>query len=620
MPARIIFRNVVINIDSRPKTKVLNFAISGIYALHLETLDEDTKYLFGFFSQPYPIYDSGLINVTGDIIYNGLKMSADDFRYIQNPYKLFDINETVQSALMFVDSRRAPEVLLNFNVGFAAKQIADLTVTESRLFEILLAIVSSPIFIYISSLEFPHDDRVRYFNLLREHVEATGSVCLVDANYTAEYDGLIVFRRGKVHAFDRGETAVYLRDMVMDRFNFPQRSIMFNPAIGNKIGDTQLPPIRITRHRKLKIRHKKHDFGSSVHDTVNSEFGSNCRDLSCKAICPYNGNCYFVRERRHEQIVIGDFDLRPYYSRYKCESLIPIRGKFLSFFGRFFNPGIYKVSLGRTFQICYRKYLLMSNSYFKGKNLFKTFLPYFALIVAIRLWAIMHSRPVKAEFPSSVFGLIIMQMYSSRFRSVLIVIFIFYALSNFIYLKKAYGVLALVFSGRHSLLVNSMSMALIYASFLYGISDVFGEDSSFVVFYSNYIFSPGTYVASAVCYALFSQGLGFVLLCWAFGMKHILVHLLAMLSTCIVLTSVRSSRIRMMYIAAFLSLYVLLPQKALDLKSDWPQNLLIFLYPPLHSRALHFSNPALLYIIVIQCAYFVVSYIFSCFRISRNTI
>jgi len=189
-----------------------------------------------------------MLNVYGNILYNGKPIYYDELQGMMNPYKIFYSNESVRHSLEFINFRDAKELMEMFDLtDLQNTSISELSISESRLWETAINLASELKVIVLRDFQTRHSLEKKYLSTLKSYSVSNQCVILVETEYSMEFglDGCIVIKKNEVECLDFHENAGIQRfetinaDLLYDSFR--RRSRPYKTFSLRMVGDAECP-------------------------------------------------------------------------------------------------------------------------------------------------------------------------------------------------------------------------------------------------------------------------------------------------------------------------------------------------------------------------------------------
>ncbi|KAI5169323.1 hypothetical protein PAEPH01_0615 [Pancytospora epiphaga] len=576
----IVFKGLSFVVCGVKILKNINFKISGIYNLivsHDDFLDNCIRLYFTH-RHIHGATIGGKILIGGDVVL------AEDLNLLTNQFRLFNASESVYDVLHFIDPVRAKLVLGHFEPVFSSTLIGVLNIEESRIFEILLSIVSNPPFIFINSLEISSDFRSLCLWLFREY--SSESAVLIATEYGDEFDGTILFINDTAHQLNKWDCRKYHDEVFLARLvpgeHKDAKRMLEDDDAPYKNGRIALG---IFKDKKEKAK----------------EFRKSCAKPRNTCLTPNNS------KTKHRK----KYDYKSLYKKYKCENLVNIEKQAHSLSEWLLVYDIYKVIFSDSIKIAMRKYSLMigeggrTTGLYKNLNLFIIAVCIFKIFLEIRMNEIREDMPGLICFiHGSIF------IFPSWFFQAASILFFKYVIRRFSYyrlLRIVYN----IFRRECDYSEFQCLSALVYLAIFYSNGTVFEEEWGFIRFYTNRIMTPGTYVLATFIYLGVTHITVFVILGMVFRIKYIFSSTVNAVSLSMLFACAGTRRLRVCLISVFLTVYLLSLFMTLSGPQEYYFRLFSFIsFPPILWRDCSFSGPG--YAISLVCIILFHIFVFIC--------
>lgn len=533
----------------------ISFEILGICSLIVAADDPAARCVCDFLARR----DTSL-EARGVVLVDGASMQASRLSLLLNQHRLFDSCEVVSDVLCTIDRGRASAVLEKFSDAFSSSPIGSLSIEESRIFEILLAIVAKPPLIFLSSIELHRETRKRCLGLLREH--AADCAVLILSEYSAFFDGSVVIGSNQVLSLNRRESENFQVEMFLRRFD----------ARNSEDGGTE-----------------------DARDT-----GIACE---CSGAAPDGGRKY---------------DFRGLYRRYKCENLVEIRGKTFSSFSRLFIFDIYRVHLRQSLQIAFRKYSLMIKQYHEKSGIYKNICPFFIFLFLLRVSHEIDLTEVIDDALNIAYLLFFSVVDVPRFRLVTFACLFFKYTIRDLFCTRVFHIVHNVLRRSYGYTEFQLISSFLYLSTFSSNASIFEEDYPYIAFYTNITMTPGTYVVSVIIYMVITHVVIFYIIGVLLNIEYIFATLLNAVAMSLFFMCFRTKRLREAMIGIFVTIYLsAFLTKPQEVHSHCASTLLYLLFPPITCQVHYFGSCSIIPVLLVSLLFYVCVFVFGCHRISR---
>ncbi|KAM0672479.1 hypothetical protein OCOL_000699 [Ordospora colligata] len=146
-----------------------------------------------------------MLNIYGDILYNGNKICYDELQDIMNQYKVFYSSESVRHSLEFINFRDAEKLMDMFDLTeLQDTSISELSISESRLWETAINLASSQKVIILRDFQAKYSLEKKYLSALKSYSVSNRSIILVETEYFMEFglDGCVFIKTNEVECVD----------------------------------------------------------------------------------------------------------------------------------------------------------------------------------------------------------------------------------------------------------------------------------------------------------------------------------------------------------------------------------------------------------------------------------
>lgn len=603
---KILFEDLAVQLDGQQIASGINFQIWGICNLLVASPDSELRHVLMLFEKNYT-EEHHHVTFSGRVSVDGKSIPVDRFFLLLNQHRLFDCNETVMDALCLIDEKRAKQVMDELEVDIGGSFLDRLNIEESRIFELVLSIVSMPPFIFLNSIELHKKTRRHCLNLLRKYTDAANTACLILADHDSFFDGTVVIQKRNIISLDRKAGDKYRVDAFLGQFSADDADERTDdessapsaeeaaPAPGDPAARNKAPAV-IPRNSAGPAG----DFPGASEETVKG------------ARRPW-------KDRAAEKNA-GEYDYRTLYKKYKCENLLDLH---------FHSPpqrptpltyDIYRINISQAFRLAFRKYFLMIERYQHRLNIYKNIGPFMVTVFLVRFFqaisfaAISESLPVLAYY----FLALLTGIERARYPALVFVLYAF-MLEHFTLAQLLSGIYNLFRHG-YSYREFCFISAFLYLCIFYSNSAMFDEDYPFIAFYVNIVMTPGTYVLSAFIYLFCTQLIAFYAVGKIFNINCIFITLLNAIAMNLLFAACHGRRLREGFIGHFLSVYLFVPLGKFTNHHDYTYKVITCcVFPSIICKRFYFSTSRYFPWLFAVILYYIVIYLFVCYSISRST-
>lgn len=568
----IEFRQISFHIDGETITKDVNFCLSGMCRVENEGIENPLNPFNILFDIGYKKEEG--FQIDGDILVNGRRIQTEYFYLLFTKHILFDGNETIREVLTVIDSARAEKVLDDFQVNFADKRMNCLTIEEARIFEVLASVTEMPPLIYIRNLEIHNIMKRRCIRLLQKYTKQSGSICLVQTNHNRGFKNILVNREDRVFLLSRREYAEYsLRRLY-------ERTRMYAGSKGE--ADEAADPITLS--------------------------------------IPFNGIPFNKAQMEdsagQEQEAMKEFNFGAILSKYKCENLVVCRGKSLPLMKRFLLFDIFRINFHQAIRFSIRKYTLMLKRYNGTINIYRNIAPFLISILGLRIYNTMDHRSLLAILPY-LLGTAI--MYYFQFRRFRFAPFVLLSI-NYVFRGMSAGRMSSflldIFRTTHSSYEARLTRSMIYLAVIYSNATIFVEDRPFISYYLNKLATPGTYLFSVLLFFMFTHFPVFTIIGLIFNIKSICCTTLNAFVFTMALACATTKRMREVSLGLFISLSVFPYHLLCETRRFTIQRILTYAFAPDYLVESYTESQDLVSLLEGLSAYYLIVYLFCCYRVS----
>ncbi|KAI4291364.1 hypothetical protein PAPHI01_0638 [Pancytospora philotis] len=620
----IAFDRVSFFINGACILRDLSFELRGMRSLMLCQDETVARYLRVFLTGRCP----SEMRVSGRVLIDGHPVPAEHLHLFLNQHRLFDANESVREILRFVSWERADEILPRFGAEFAAKLVSQLNIEETRVLEVILAVLAAPPLVFIPSLDMSARHKRLCIGLVRECLRS--SAVLLEIRYAPWLDGTIVVARGGVLALDGADSALLQRECLLNRLGMDGRVPLTHLEDGSsaadqrefieafkslkaetgRIAQTFAAPARAPRSRLCY----KECPSVGLNGAAPSGPAADTSQPGCAAPTP---NCYGLFEAPCCPNSPSN-KLRMLYRENKCENLVMASDMPLTTLGRLLQLDIYRVNLRQSLKLAYRKYSLMINRYSATFNIYRNIFPFMLAILAFRVYRLVDIPTVRSELPC--FWWVAIQILFGSAGGGFTALFAGYLFCQYILkewtARSALAFLRSILRNSHSYAEFEAFTAAIYLAFFYSGSTVFEEDVPFIVSYTNILFTPGTYVVATVMYLAVTHVLAFYFIGRLLGISCLWLILANATMLNVMLACCRTKRLREALIGIFATLYMSSFLTPCPIRQpQYVYGIVRFLLPPVYMKryyGMEFNCISALYVLL----FYVLIYVWCCYKLS----
>jgi len=203
--SKLVFQDVSMRINGIDIVEHLSFTATGLCCVLVSPNCGDFRDTLLLFSKTY-MHSGNEIKTEGLVFFDGRMLPASKFHYLLNQYIVFEGNESVIEGLRRVNKEEAEGIARSLEIHFGKKRTDHLSVQESRVFEVAVALATKPPVIYIRMSGMSGCQGRRSLELLRRHAARHECVVLIECDeFSGRFESALAVEETGVHSLEREE-------------------------------------------------------------------------------------------------------------------------------------------------------------------------------------------------------------------------------------------------------------------------------------------------------------------------------------------------------------------------------------------------------------------------------
>lgn len=487
--SKLIMENIKFEINKVLVTSNTNLVASGLCCVSLDTPCS----VFSLFFSKSHLYAANNVTVDGTVYFDGKTLPAAKFHHLLNQFVVFEGKDTVADALSLVNGCETERLMKSLGIYFANKQIARLSVQESRIFEVAVNVATKPPVIYLKTLGMSKKYRTMCLSILKKLARSKDCVIFVETEFSEIFDSAVVVHDGNIISMCKEDAATYFKNEMLSVFNINT----------NKI-----------------------------------EASQECKQL------------YSSTDKTDVA-----YDYKRLFKPYKTQNIVDLKHKSMPFLARLLTLDFYKINFTQAVILGYMKYEKAFQKQDSRFSIIKSIYPCMAIILVLRMANELRDEALLPHLPSLI-AMFINTILDSGSTASMLTFFIENFIIKETSLSRISTLCKSIFRDPFPVHGYRLIFVAVCFSIMYQYSSMFEEDSQALNYSINVLMTPGTYIMSIFTFTVLAHLTTFMLLGIAFNIHLMVINVTCAFFISLLCFGFIGKRMRASFIGVFISTYL----------------------------------------------------------------